>query len=180
MSRHRYCPVCAAALVPAEHGGRTRGACSDPRCSYVHWDNPVPVVAAVAERNGGIIQVRSLGWPEGWYGLITGFLEAGETPEQGVLREVEEEVGLSATLGSLIGLYPFERMNQLLICYHVEVGQGAVTLDASELDGYREVPLAEVRPWASGTGYALRDWLATRGFAFTDEELIPLSRRGDS
>ena len=71
-------------------------------------------------------------------------------------------------------------MNQLLICYHVNVAAGDVVLDASELDGYREVPLADVRPWASGTGYALRDWLATRGYPFRDDELIELRRRGDS
>lgn len=180
MPQFRYCPSCSAPLVPAPHGGRDRLACSDARCGFVHWDNPVPVVAAVAERNGAIIQVRSIGWPEGWYGLVTGFLEAGETPEQAVLREVEEEVGLPATLGSFLGLYPFHRMNQLLICYHVEVADGDIVLDASELEAYREVPLAEVRPWASGTGYALRDWLATRGYHFADDELVSLSRRGAS
>lgn len=180
MPQYRYCPSCSAPLVPAHHGGRERLACSDVRCQFVHWDNPVPVVAAVAERNDTVIQVRSLGWPEGWYGLITGFLEAGETPEQAVLREVEEEVGLKAELGSFLGLYPFYRMNQLLICYHVTVADGDIVLDASELEGYREVPLAEVRPWASGTGYALRDWLATRGYHFADNELVSLSRRSAS
>ncbi|MEO1596678.1 MAG: NUDIX domain-containing protein [Pseudomonadota bacterium] len=180
MPQHRYCPSCSASLVPAHHGGRERLACSDSRCQFVHWDNPVPVVAAVAERNDTVIQVRSLGWPEGWYGLITGFLEAGETPEQAVLREVEEEVGLKAELGTFLGLYPFYRMNQLLICYHVTVADGDIVLDASELEGYREVPLAEVRPWASGTGYALRDWLATRGYHFADDELLSLSRRSAS
>ena len=178
MPKFRYCPVCAAPLVPAEHGGRGRMACSDARCGFVHWDNPVPVVGAIAERNGGIIQVRSHGWPEGWYGLVTGFLEAGEMPEQAVLREVEEETGLEARMGSYIGMYPFYRMNQLLLVYHVLVGDGEVVVDASELDGYREVPLAEVQPWASGTGYALRDWLATRGHHFADEDMISLEARG--
>lgn len=180
MPQYRYCPSCSAPLVPAQHGGRERLACSDSRCHFVHWDNPVPVVAAVAERNDGVIQVRSLGWPDGWYGLITGFLEAGESPEQAVLREVEEEIGLEAQLGAFLGLYPFYRMNQLLICYHVTVADGDVVLDASELEAYREVPIAKVRPWASGTGYALRDWLGTRGYHFADDELISLSRRGGS
>ena len=143
----------------------------------MHWDNPVPVVAAIAERNGGIVQVRSIGWPPGVFGLITGFLEAGESPAEGVLREVEEEVGLPATLGDLIGLYPFHRMNQLLIVYHVQLGAGEVRLDRSELEDFREVPLGEVHPWASGTGYGLRDWLRTRGYHFEDHELLSLERR---
>ena len=148
--------------------------CSDTRCEFVHWDNPVPVVAAVVERAGHIVQVRSHGWPEGWYGLVTGFLEAGETPEQGVLREVEEETGLSATMGGFIGLYPFHEMNQLLIAFHVLAGEGEIKIDASELDGYREVPIEEVQPWDRGTGMALRDWLASRGF---ERELVPLDGR---
>lgn len=176
MSTYRYCPVCAAPLVPAEHGGRVRPACSDARCEFVFWDNPVPVVAAIAERNNSVIQVRSHGWPEGWYGLITGFLEKEESPEQAVLREVEEEVGLKATFQSYIGMYTFYRMNQLIIAYHVTVGDGDIVLDATELDGYREVPIDEVMPWNSGTGTALRDWLATRGRIIPDDELINLRR----
>ena len=120
----RYCPTCASALVPEVHGGRMRLACSDARCDFVHWDNPTPVVGAIAERNGAVVQVRSIGWPAGWFGLITGFLEAGETPEEGVLREVQEEIGLTATTVDLVGLYPFHRMNQLLIVYHLEIPAG--------------------------------------------------------
>lgn len=177
MSRYRYCPVCSAALIPEMHGDRMRLACS-ASCGFVHWDNPTPVVGAIAERNGGIVQVRNHGWPPGWYGLITGFLEAGETPEQGVLREVQEEVGLAGKLEKLVGLYPFHRMNQLLIIYHVTLPDGEIRLDETELDGYREVTLPEVHPWASGTGYALRDWLRERGYDFSDDELLSLERRG--
>ncbi|MEN7343205.1 MAG: NUDIX domain-containing protein [Pseudomonadota bacterium] len=176
MSTYRYCPVCAAPLVPQEHGGKTRAACSDARCHFVHWDNPTPVVAAVAERNGCVIQVRSIGWPDGWFGLVTGFLEAGEMPEEAVLREVEEETGLSATMGGYIGMYPFYRMNQLIIAYHVHVSEGDVVLDRTELEDYREVPLDELVPWDSGTGKALRDWLATQGRVITDEDLLKRRR----
>ncbi|MFK8052347.1 MAG: NUDIX domain-containing protein [Woeseiaceae bacterium] len=172
MSTYRYCPVCAAPLVPAEHGGKVRPSCSDARCDFVFWGNPTPVVAAIAERNGHVIQVRSHGWPEGWYGLVTGFLEAGEMPEQAVLREVKEETGLEPTMGSYIGMYPFYRMNQLIIAYHVTVGEGDVVIDAEELDGYREVAIDDLQPWESGTGKALRDWLRTKGRDISDDELI--------
>lgn len=170
----RYCPACAAALIPAERGGRDRLVCSDARCGYVNWDNPIPVVAAIAERDGSIIQVRSHGWPDGWFGLITGFLEAREMPEQAVLREVKEEIGLAATLEGFVGMYPFYEMNQLLLVYHVTVEDGPVRLDASELDGYREVAIEEVRPWPRGTGIALAEWLAERGY---EREFVPLPGR---
>jgi len=160
-SSYRYCPVCRSELAPAERGGRTRLACS--ACTFVHWQNPVPVVAAVVERAGHVILVRSLGRPATWFGLVAGFLEQGEHPADAVLREVDEELGIEAKLESCIGIYPFERLNQIIFAYHVTGGPGPITLAEDELDAYREVPLEKLRPWRQGTGPALRDWLAARG-----------------
>jgi NADH pyrophosphatase NudC (nudix superfamily) len=159
---YRYCPLCRADLAPVERGGQLRLAC--PQCSFVHWRNPVPVVAAVVERAGRVILVHSLGRPPHWYGLVAGFLERGEHPEAAILREVAEELGLTGRLESAIGVYPFDRLNQLIFAYHVSVPRGEIRLAADELDDYREVPLEKLKPWPQGTGPALRDWLAARGY----------------
>jgi NAD+ diphosphatase len=158
----RYCPRCRAELTPGQHGGLERLAC--PACGFVHWRNPVPVVGAIVERAGKIVLVHSIGRPPHWFGLVAGFLESGETPADCALREVKEELGLDATLGAFVGIYPFQRLNQIIFVYHVRVGDGAITLAADELDDYKEVPLAKLRPWPQGTGPALRAWLAERGF----------------
>ena len=89
---YRYCPHCRTELGAVERGGQTRLAC--PQCSFVHWRNPVPVVAAVVERAGRVVLVHSIGRPSHWYGLVAGFLERGEHPADAVLREVAEELGL--------------------------------------------------------------------------------------
>jgi NAD+ diphosphatase len=162
MSDYQYCPRCATALVVQLRGGHERPVC--PACGWVSWDNPTPVVAAVVERKGHVVLVQSIGWPAHFYGLVAGFLEKNESPEEAVLREVKEELGLDAQLGEFLGLYPFFRRNQLLICYHVEADQGEIELETAELAAYREVPLAKVRPWNAGTGYALADWLRSRGY----------------
>jgi NAD+ diphosphatase len=158
----RYCPACRTELQTAERGGKPRLVC--PQCGFVHWRNPVPVVAAVVEREGHVVLVHSIGRPPTWFGLVAGFLEQGEHPEAAVLREVDEELGIEARLAGLIGIYPFERLNQLIFAYHVAGAPGTITLDASELDAYREVPFAKLKPWPQGTGPALRDWLAARGY----------------
>jgi 8-oxo-dGTP pyrophosphatase MutT (NUDIX family) len=81
------------------------------------------------------------------------------------LREVAEELGLTGRLAGAIGVYPFERLNQVIFAYHVVVPhEPPITLAADELDDYKEVPLAKLRPWPQGTGPALRAWLAARGF----------------
>jgi NADH pyrophosphatase NudC (nudix superfamily) len=157
----RYCPVCRTELASAVRGGERRLAC--PACSFVHWGNPVPVVASIVERDGCVVLVRSIGRPATWYGLVAGFLERGEHPAAAALREVREELGIDARLESFVGIYPFERLNQVIFAYHVVGNAGPITLAADELDDYKEVPLAKLRPWSQGTGPALRDWLATRG-----------------
>jgi ADP-ribose pyrophosphatase YjhB (NUDIX family) len=139
----------------------------------VLWDNPTPVVAAVVERNGHVVLVQSIGWPAHVYGLVTGFLEKEEDPAEAVLREVKEELGLEATMGRFLGLYPFFRRNQLLICYHVAAHAGDIVLETDELAAYREVPIAEVRPWHAGTGHALADWLRSEGY---EPEFVDLWR----
>ena len=95
------------------------------------------------------------------FGLVTGFMEAGETPEEGIAREVGEETSLQVDALKLIGVYDFQRMNQVIIAYHA-LARGEVTL-SPELVEYRLVEPAEVRCWPAGTGYALADWLRGRG-----------------
>jgi NADH pyrophosphatase NudC (nudix superfamily) len=164
---YRYCPHCRTELAAVERGGQTRLAC--PQCRFVHWGNPVPVVAAVVERAGRVVLVHSVGRPAHWYGLVAGFLERGEHPAEAILREVAEELGLEGRLAGTIGIYPFERLNQVIFVYHVLVPEQPIVLAADELDDYKEVPLEKIKPWRQGTGPALRDWLVARGY---DPEVV--------
>jgi len=169
----KYCPYCGSPLVRMMLSGRERSACPEPRCGFVHWNNPIPVVAAIVEHDQQVCLVRNVGWPEHWYGLVTGFLESREMPEEAVLREVEEEIGLPATLESYVGMYEFYRSNQLIIAYHVTVPSTAVKLCRQEIADHKWVPVEEVRPWTAGTGRALRDWLRGRGI---EREMMDFER----
>lgn len=126
----------------------------------MHYDNPTPVVAAIVEHEGDVILVRNKGWPEKWFGLVTGFLERGETPEAGVLRELKEELGLDGQIVSFVGHYSFDQMNQLIIAYHVKASGEIVV--GEELAGFKRVSPEKLRPWPFGTGQAVADWLARR------------------
>ena len=162
----RFCPQCAtelAAIDADEDGGRkTRLRC--PACAYTHWNNPTPVLAAVielADRGGQLLLARNAAWPGKFFGLVTGFMEAGETPQEGVAREVAEETSLAVESLAIIGAYDFQRMNQVIIAYHA-VARGDIVL-SSELAEYRLFAPEAVRCWRAGTGYALADWLTARG-----------------
>ena len=162
----RFCPHCSAELMPIavdeDGGSMTRLRC--PVCQYTHWNNPTPVLAAVielADRGGQLLLARNAAWTGRMYGLVTGFMEAGESPQEGVAREVAEETALTVDSLEIIGAYDFQRMNQVIIAYHA-VARGEIVL-SPELVEYRLFSPATVRCWRAGTGYALADWLTARG-----------------
>ncbi len=159
----RFCPSCATplALVPRLEDGGYRVRLRCPACDFTHWNNPTPVLAAVVEYQGKVLLARNAAWESKMFALITGFMEAGETPQQGIAREIKEETSLEATALSLIGVYDFQRMNQVIVAYHA-VCTGEVRL-SPELVDYRLYELEKLKCWPAGTGYALADWLRTRG-----------------
>ncbi len=164
--RFQFCPHCATALMPLaaeeDSGMKMRLRC--PACSYTHWNNPTPVLAAVielADRDGQLLLARNAAWTGRMFGLVTGFMEAGESPQEGVAREVTEETSLAVDSLAIIGAYDFQRMNQVIIAYHA-VARGEIVL-SPELAEYRLFRPESVRCWRAGTGYALADWLTARG-----------------
>ncbi len=161
MTEFRYCPRCATPLEIQPLAGLDRAACPDPACGFVHWGNPVPVVAALVELEGRILMARNHAWPEKTFGLIAGFLERDETPEEAIRREIREEVALETEALSLIGIYPFARRNEIIIVYHAHA-RGQVRLN-EELAEFRLIEPARLRPWDYGTGLAVRDWLQRAG-----------------
>jgi NAD+ diphosphatase len=163
---YRFCPRCATPLAMvemAEDGGpKVRLRCT--ACEWTHWNNPTPVLAAVVEcsdRDGQLLLARNAAWPGKSFGLITGFMEAGETAQQGIAREVAEETSLSVDALQLIGVYDFQRMNQVIIAFHARA-RGEIRL-SPELAEYRLFTPQTVKCWPAGTGHALADWLRSRG-----------------
>ncbi|HXZ48115.1 MAG TPA: NUDIX domain-containing protein [Usitatibacter sp.] len=157
--------------MDADGAARTRRACAED-CGFVQWANPVPCVGALVEHEGEMILARNRAWPEGFFALVTGYLETLEDPRAAVAREVKEELGLDVFESHLIGNYIFERKNEVMLCYHA-LATGTVKLGA-ELAEYRRVKPAELRPWRRATGLAVADWMRSRGLAFEWLERPPL------
>ena len=164
-----YCPRCGRTMIDRERsdGGSARPprrVCSDTACGFVQRRNPTPAVGALVEHDGDILLARNVGWPEGWFALITGYLEPEEAPQIAIEREVKEELNLDVVEFTPIGNYIFERKNEVMLCYHV-VAKGEVRLGA-ELAEYRRYKPHELKPWPRATGFAVADWMKSRGLAF--------------
>ena len=159
----RYCPQCATALAErVEH----EDGC--PACNWTHWNNPTPVLAAIVEVDGQVLLARNAAWTHRMFALITGFMEAGESPEAGIAREIAEETNLVADELTLVGVHEFLRMNQVIITYHARC-HGEVKL-SPELAEYKMFAPEDIRC----TGLALADWLRGRGI---EPEFVDIPRQ---
>lgn len=156
-----YCPKCGGLLKLKMTNGTHRAACDKNKCGFVHWDNPVPVVAALVQYRGNYVIARNAKWPKGVFSLVTGYLERGETPEQAVVREVSEELGLTGEVTRHIGNYSFVEKNELILCYEV-AASGTVRIN-NELAEVKQLSPTQLAEYDFGPLYItksiVKDWI---------------------
>jgi NAD+ diphosphatase len=89
-ARHPHCAVCGGHTRSVQ-GGANR-ICFD--CQAEHFPRTDPVAIAAVVRGDRCLLGRGPGWPEGMFSALAGFVEAGESLEEAVRREVLEESGV--------------------------------------------------------------------------------------
>jgi ADP-ribose pyrophosphatase YjhB (NUDIX family) len=118
----KHCRTCGGAVryeVPADDN-RERAVCSV--CHTVHYENPLNVVGTVPVWGDQVLLCRRNIEPR--YGLWTlpaGFMELGETTEQGALRETVEEAGARIELEGLFTVLNVVRVGQLHLYYRARL-----------------------------------------------------------
>ncbi len=100
---YRFCPYCGHALkMPS--GEKEKSRCSN--CYFVHYNNPKACVSAIIQRRNEILFVQRAHEPfKHYWDFPGGFLEAGESPEAGLRREVREELQIEIEIYKLLGAY---------------------------------------------------------------------------
>lgn len=169
-----YCPACGQAVEERvlEPDHRPRLVCPD---GHVTWRNPRIVVGTLPVRAGRVFLARRTIEPGiGLWTYPGGFLEVGESAQEGARRETEEETQLLVEIGRLIGAYSRPQVGVVTLIYEANVvgGKPLPGLETSEVRdfGPDEIPWEEL---AFTTGdSALRDWIASlpgRGPRFEPE-----------
>ncbi len=104
MRKKVFCHFCGGKLKEKFCEGAVRPFCD--HCNEPIYENPVPATAVVvAGPDNKIVLVKRSVEPKiGYWCLPGGFMELGETPEQGALRELEEETGLKGKISLLLGV----------------------------------------------------------------------------
>jgi len=118
-----YCAHCGSKKlrrsVP-EGDNRLRYVCLD--CTTIHYENPNMVVGCLPVYQGKILLAkRSIEPRKGFWNLPCGFLENGETVQDGALREVLEETGVSVILKHLHTIYNLPHAQQVYLIFLAEM-----------------------------------------------------------
>lgn len=116
----KYCMQCGSILGIDMIQGVQRLRCSNKKCQHIFWQNPIPVVAALVEYEDQVLLARNIKWPSGLLSVISGFLEQNETPEEGIRRELMEELGLNAKHIHFLAYHSLMALNQLILLFQVE------------------------------------------------------------
>ncbi len=127
---HQYCGRCGTPTEPkAEERVRV---C--PACKLSAYPRVAPAVMALVTRGRELLLGRSPHFPQGMYSALAGFVEPGETLEQCVAREVEEEVGVTVTNLSYFASQPWPFPHSLMIAFVCQWDGGEIRAQEGEIE----------------------------------------------
>jgi len=168
---HQFCAACGAPSELAEGGWQRRCLA----CERRHFPRTDPVVIMLVTRGNAVLVGRSPGWPEGFYSLLAGFMEPGETVSAAVRREVAEETHVQVGKVRMLASQPWPFPASLMIGCLAMADSAEITLDPAELDDALWLSREEMLSVFAGTHptvstprkgaiahFILKMWLADR------------------
>ena len=147
-ARHRFCAQCGGDTKLAK-GGWQRD-CTN--CGASHFPRTDPVTIMLVEHDGRLMLGRGLGWPEGRFSALAGFVEPGESIEEGVAREVLEEAGVRVRDVTYVASQPWPFPSQLMIGCHSHADSDELTIDETEMAEINFYTRDEVQAALAGDG----------------------------
>jgi ADP-ribose pyrophosphatase YjhB (NUDIX family) len=175
-----FCTQCGARLelrVPAgDH--LARYVCD--QCGTIHYQNPRLVVGCVPEHDGRILLCRRAIEPRrGYWTVPAGFMENGETLQQGAARESREEALAEVEIGSLLTIVHVLHAHQVHVFFRARLSSPSYGVGAESLEV--ELIRPERIPWSdlafASTEFTLRRYLEDRASGGEQLHFASLDRR---
>jgi 8-oxo-dGTP diphosphatase len=161
---YKFCPQCSGLLEKhlVKVGDPEQLLC--PQCGFIFYLDPKVVVVAIVPKDNGLVLVRQdRDYRRDSWVLPGGFVNLGESLEEAVVREVQEETCLSIRVNRVLNAYSYPGSQKVVLSFITgylsgELAPGDETLEA-------RIFTPEKIPWDrlgfQTTGWALRDYLST-------------------
>lgn len=157
---HRYCGSCGCAT--AHHAFQRALVC--PNCEQQFFPRINPCAIMLVVRDDEILLARNARFKSGYFSCLAGFIEIGETPEQTVVREVREEVGLEVGNIRYVKSQSWPFPSQLMLGFYADYKSGIIVPEADEIeeaDWFRVDRLPQVPPAnISVAGELIQDYVS--------------------
>jgi NAD+ diphosphatase len=176
--RHRFCGRCGARALPIDGGHVLR--CSDPVCANQTFPRIDPAIIVLTHRDDRALLGRQAAWPAGWYSTIAGFVEPGESLEDAVAREVQEETGVRIDAVDYHSSQPWPFPSSLMVGFLAHAATTDIDLGEGELEDARWVTREQIAagevalpPSHSISFRLVEEWYDTRAHRPLCEEPAP-------
>ncbi len=161
IKQHKYCGQCGA--QNAFHSIESALHCNS--CSIYYYPRISPCIMCLITKGDYCLLAQHQNHAGGFYSTLAGFVEAGESLEQTIHREVMEEVGLKVENLSYFSSQPWPFPHQLMVGYFAEYNSGDIVIDDNEIIDakwfhYSELP--EVSPIESLAGMMIKEFVTKR------------------
>ena len=120
----QFCGKCGSSARPATGGNSRR--CVNPECGKEVFPRVDPAIIVLVSDGERCLLGRQSGWPEGRYSTIAGFVEAGESLEDAVRREVYEETNIRVGAVRYHSSQPWPFPSSLMLGFMAEVDADVV------------------------------------------------------
>ena len=126
-----HCPRCGSPTDPVSSGHARKCPVDDSE----HFPRVDPaMIVLVTDSADRCLLARNAMWPERRVSILAGFVEAGESAEQAVAREVHEETGIAVGAVSYLGSQPWPMPQSLMLGFRAEAAGGTeIKVDADEI-----------------------------------------------
>ena len=126
---HQYCGRCGVQTEDVQ--GENAKIC--PECGFISYTRISPAIITAVLKDDKILMAHGKNFPKNRYSIIAGFVEAGETLEECVKREVMEEVGIKVKNITYFGSQPWPFPHSLMIGFISEYESGEICVDDYEI-----------------------------------------------
>jgi len=141
--KNQYCGICGIPTRSAEAGNLR--ICTKDECAEHHFPAMDPAVIVLVSNGDKCLLGSQPGWPKGMYSTIAGFVEPGESAEDAVIREVQEETGIRTKNIIYQSSQPWLFPGSLMLGFTAEALNTEINIEQDELDDARWFTREEIR-----------------------------------